>query len=86
MKLVTCPTAGCENQGIGIEITDWDGSTIVCGPCGTVLEDQAPWYEPDLEHPPARRAADLIASMTDTERAELAQLIAPPTIGQEKKQ
>jgi len=88
---VICGRAGCVNEGIDVPIKDWDGAQIVCGPCGTVLEGQAEWYEPPTPEelgiePAPQRAADLIANMTDAERAELAALIAPPTLQQVKKQ
>jgi len=87
----TCRTRGCENESLPIRFAQWDGSTIICGPCGAVLETQADWHVPptpeELGMPSApEQAAELIAQMSDTERAELAALIAPtpPTLGQAK--
>lgn len=88
-----CRTRGCENENHPIRLAQWDGSTVICGPCGSVSVEQADWYVPPTDEelgiePPAQRAAELIAQMTDAERAELAALIAPkpPTLGQEAKQ
>lgn len=40
MRTVVCDTAGCENEGHAIEIPDAppEGDTVICGPCGAVLE------------------------------------------------
>lgn len=46
IKNVTCDNSSCGNAGIEIPIVDWTGSMIVCGPCGTVLAEQADWYTP----------------------------------------
>lgn len=46
MITVTCTNETCENYSIDIEIVDWDGSQIICGPCGAQLEEQAPWHVP----------------------------------------
>ena len=92
-RTVVCDRAGCENYGIEIRLEDDIGAEVECGPCGTTLAPQADWYVPPSPEelglePAPERAADLIASMTDAERQELAALIAPtpPTLGQEAKQ
>lgn len=91
-RIVQCDQHGCQNDGVPIELID-DGTSVVCGPCGMVLAEQAEWYEPptpeELGMPTVpEQAADLIAQMTPEERAELAALIAPPTVNDsfERKQ
>lgn len=91
MKKVTCTTVGCVNEGVEVGYEHWDGSQIVCGPCGVLLVEQAEWYEPPtleslgIKSGP-ERAADLIAAMSEQERVELAQLIAPaPALEQARK-
>lgn len=84
---VTCPTNGCENEGVEITVDPWDGSTVICGPCGTVLEAQADWYQPpngeELGVPTGpEQAADLINGMTPAERAALIALLGGPNEGE----
>lgn len=84
-NIVTCPTAGCENENIPISIGDWDGSQIACGPCGTVLETQAEWYvppEPDGSVDPVETAAQALARLTPEERAALIALLTAPNEGE----
>jgi len=37
--IVNCPTEGCGNQGVAIDVPTVDGvaPTVVCGVCGTQL-------------------------------------------------
>jgi hypothetical protein len=39
--IVTCQTEGCENNGIGIELTDPE-PTVICGPCNQEITDKQP--------------------------------------------
>ncbi|TQL46666.1 hypothetical protein FB562_2190 [Homoserinimonas aerilata] len=40
---VTCTTDGCENAGITIRVpAAAENPTVVCGPCGIVLDAVAP--------------------------------------------
>lgn len=80
-NIVTCMTAGCENENVPVTIGDWDGSQIACGPCGTVLEAQADWYEPpesDDTDDPVETAAQALAKLTAEERAALIALLTLP--------
>jgi len=85
-KTVMCLTSGCVNEGAEIRIADWDGSQVACGPCGTLLAEQANWHvPPEPEEPvpdPVDTAAQALAALTPEERAALINLLAPPSEGE----
>lgn len=89
-----CRTRGCGSENISIRVGKWDGSPIWCGACSQPINSEpTAWHVPptpeELGTPSApKQAAELIAQMTPEERAELAALIAPPTVNDflERKQ
>lgn len=62
MIIVTCDNSECENYGIEVSLDNWDGSTVICGPCGKLLEEQAEWYEPPVVEEPS--LADRIMALS----------------------
>lgn len=47
---VTCHTEGCENDGIGIELT-FAADAVACGPCGVEITDVEPPIPPREPEP-----------------------------------
>lgn len=53
MKIVTCTTAGCRNEGVPIEVPYDPDSTVVCGVCGEPIKDIEDEYDDEnVEVPP----------------------------------
>ena len=53
VRIATCRTPGCSNEGIPIEMESPAGTTIVCGVCGQIIRDVAGEDDgSDVEVPP----------------------------------
>lgn len=51
-RTVTCRTAGCENENVGIEVADDPASPVQCGPCGQwIIPPEEPEEPEEPEDP-----------------------------------
>lgn len=75
-RTVTCPTQGCENEGVAITLEDDIGAAVQCGVCGMLLAAQAQWYEPPEPEPdePADAVAELLARIAALSPEDLTRL------------
>lgn len=63
--IVTCPTLGCENAGIEIDVDE--GPAVVCGPCGALLADSTLTADPP--EPAPDPLAEVLARLAALEAA-----------------
>lgn len=70
---VKCNNEECENYDFEIELKNYGGEGVICGPCGNVIEEQKEWHSFEVyeKADTVGLAQGLINEMSPEERAEL---------------
>lgn len=73
---VMCTTEGCENFEEPIELKEYIGTRVICGPCGTTLEEEKDWFQPEEPPVDVDGLANTIGNLTTEERSALIKILS----------